>query len=584
MKIAHPFSMISNTAFTDEQKNYLAGRIKQCYPFLGQNAAGQFTNDPAESVEKVYAYPIDELCKEELIKHERNGLDVWDQMVKNADLGIFPQNGDLFRYKFYGMFHVTPAQESMMLRMRIPGGQLQSYQLKGIAEIAEDWCGNYMHITTRGNMQTREIMPENVVNILTKLADLGLTSKGAGADNVRNVTANPTSGFDRQEIIDVLPYAKAMHHYILNNRDLYGMPRKFNISFDSGGEISTAADSNDIGFYATTVEEGHGVEPGIYFRMELCGISGHKQLATDSGLLVKPSESVAICAAILRVFIENGYRDNRKKARLKYLMDDWGMQKFLDAVQEKLTFPLNYFPVENCEAKAKRPKDRQAHVGVHPQSQEGLSYVGVVNTVGLISPDQARKMAELSEKYGKGEVRLTIWQNTIIPHVPNDKVDALVKELNDFGLKTSVSAFSNGLISCTGSFGCKFAATATKEHSVEIAEFLESKFELDTPINVHFTGCNHSCAQHYCGDLGFMGAVCKVDGESVEGYHIVVGGGMDDISGVAKDLYQSVPYTEVPEKVENMISTYLKNRKDSETFVSFTRRHTTDELLELFNA
>ncbi len=178
-------------AFTDDQKAYLANRIKEAYPFLGQNASGQFTNDPEESV---YGTPVDELNKEETIKYERNGLDCWDSMLKNAAEDIFPDDDDMFRYKFYGMFHVKPVQDSFMLRCRVPAGVLNTFQFRGLAEIAEDWGGNYIDLTTRGNLQIREIMPRNVVKVLKKLTELGLTSKGAGANNVRNGTGTPTSG------------------------------------------------------------------------------------------------------------------------------------------------------------------------------------------------------------------------------------------------------------------------------------------------------------------------------------------------------------------------------------------------------
>lgn len=574
--------MLANLPFTEEQKEYLIGRVKSHYPFLWQNTQGQFTNTPGEDTGSVYGYQIDDLCKEERVKHEKNGLDVWDNMVKNDQLGQFPDEGDTFRYKFYGMFHVKPIQDSFMLRMRIPGGKLNSLQFRGIAEMAADWAGGYANITTRGNFQLREIMPNNVINVLQKLTDLGLTSRGAGADNVRNVTANPTSGFDKQELLDVMPYAKAMHHTIMNNRDLYGLPRKFNIAFDGGGEVSTAADSNDIGFYATEVKEGHGVEPGIYFRMQLCGISGHKQLASDSGLLIKPDESVAIASAILRVFLENGCRDNRKKARFKYLVDDWGIEKVLEAVQEKLAFPLVKFAEEDCEPFLK--KNRIAHVGVHAQSQENLSYVGILTPVGILKPEQMHKIADLADKYGQSDIRLTIWQNIIIPHISNDKVEELLLELQAAGLKTSASSICSGLIACTGNTGCKFAAANTKANSVELSAYLDSKFNLDKPLNIHVTGCPNSCAQHYCGDIGLQGVQCKVDGETVEGYNIVVGGGMDDINGIGKDLFQSIPATEIPVKIEFMLNQYLENRQSKEAFLDFTRRHSTEELIQLFSA
>src|SRR5690606_30614589 len=164
--------------------------------------------------------------------------------------------------------------------------------------------------------------------------------RGSGADNIRNITASPNSGIDPDELIDVRPYAKGLHHYILNNRDLYGLPRKFNVAFDSGGSIDTAADTNDIAFMAVRVTEASlakagasGVAPGVYFRVELGGITGHKDFARDTGLLLKPDELVAVAAGLIRVFNENGDRTDRKKARLKYLLGRWGVEKYLEETQ-----------------------------------------------------------------------------------------------------------------------------------------------------------------------------------------------------------------------------------------------------------
>ncbi len=563
--------------FTQDQKEYLASRIREVYPFLGQNKAGQFTNDPKESV---YGTPIDELCREELIKYERHGLDVWDVMQKNAADNLFPNPDDAFRYKFYGLFHVAPTQDSFMLRCRIPAGIITGAQLKGLAEIAEDWGGNYADITTRGNIQVREIMPKNVIRILEKLADLGMTSKGAGADNVRNVTGSPTSGFDKQELLDVAPLAKSLHHYILNHRDLYGLPRKFNISFDGGGSVSTCADTNDVGFYAVEVKESAGVEAGVYFRLQLCGITGHKQLASDCGILVKPDESIALAAAILRVFIEHGNRSNRKHSRMKYLVDEWGHEKLLERVQEKLAFPLRFIALEKCELMP--PKNRQAHHGIHQQSQEGLNYIGIITPVGRLLPNQIRQIAKLADRYGTGEIRITVWQNIIIPHVKDEDVAAFLEDLKETGFSHSTTNVSGGLVACTGNTGCKFAAANTKGQAKILSEYLDKHIELDTPLNIHLTGCPNSCAQHYIGDIGLQGTPCKVGDQTVEGYHIVLGGGVDDNRAIAQDVFQAVPFIEIPPLVVSMLQTYLDKRDEGEDFAAFTRKHTSDELRGMF--
>lgn len=572
-----------NSGFTEEQTNYLSGFVSgvlqsRSLPFLGQDANRRFTHEPAAAVEEtVFGTPIDDLCKEERIKHEKNGLDCYDTILANAATDTFPQDGDVFRYKFHGLFFVTPAQESLMLRCRIAGGALSTGQFRGLAEIAADWGPGRVDLTTRANAQVREIMPRNCPDVLMKLTDLGLTSQGSGADNIRNVTATPTTGFDPDELIDVMPYARAMHHYILKNRDLYGLPRKFNISYDSGGRVSVCADTNDIAFYAVKLgPNDHGVAPGVYFRMQLCGITGHKQFATDCGVLLTPQETVPVAAALIRVFIENGDRTNRKKARLKYLVDDWGIPKTLEETRKKLAFPLRSVPLEACEPSI--PKSKHGHLGIHPQT-DGKNSLGVLIPVGQMSCDQVHEICDIADRYGRGEIRLTVWQNLIIPGIPDEKIEAAAAAVIAAGFDYRPSSLTGGIIACTGSRGCKYAAADTKGNAVALGDYLKSRVELDTPVNIHLTGCPHSCAQHYIGDIGMMGVRVKTpSGESVDGYNIVLGGGVDDTQAVAREVWKAIAYTDIPPLLEKLLKTYQATRTEGETFAGFSNRHTTEAL------
>jgi len=577
-----------NSGFTEDQTSYLSGFVSgilqaRKLPFLGQDAQARFTHEPSQAVEMVHGTPIEDLCKEEQIKHEQHGLDCYDTILANAESNAFPQGGDVFRYKFHGLFFVSPAQESLMLRCRIAGGALSTHQFRGLAEIAADWGPGHTDLTTRANLQVREIMPKDAPNVLMKLADLGLTSQGAGADNVRNITATPTTGFDPTELLDVLPYARAIHFAILKNRDLFGLPRKFNISYDSGGAISTCTDTNDIGFYAVKVAEStlpNAPAPGIYFRMQLCGITGHKQFASDCGLLLTPAETVPVAAALMRVFIEHGDRTNRKKARLKYLVDDWGVPKMLEETAKKLGFPLRYFPLEACEPS--RPKAKHGHLGIHPQS-DGKNYLGILTPVGRMSCEQMHQLAEIADRYGRGEIRLTVWQNLIIPGIPDDQLEAATAAVLATGFDYRPATITGGIIACTGSRGCKYAATDTKGNAIELGQHLSSRLQLDQAVNIHLTGCNHSCAQHYIGDIGMMGVKVKnAAGESVDGYNIVLGGGVDDTQAVAREIWKCIPFTDVPPMMEKLLVTYLAQRSsDAETFAQFTNRHSPEALQAL---
>jgi ferredoxin-nitrite reductase len=587
----------STTGFSPAQKQYLEGFLSALAaqaPFVGHTAAGQITAAPANGVanlatppaeDTVFGTPLADLCKPEKWKYDENPLDIWEKLVAHSDADKFPNEADTFRFKFHGFFYVAPAQDNFMLRLRLPAGEITSHQLAGLAEIAE-WGGGYSHVTTRANLQLREFRPRDLVRVLVRLQELGLTSRGAGADNIRNITASPNSGFDPDELIDVRAFAKGLHHYILNHRDLYGLPRKFNIAFDNGGSIASAADTNDIGFMAVRVSEASlgtpasaDVAPGIYFRVQLGGISGHGDFARDTGLLVKPSECVAVAAAMVRVFNEHGDRTNRKKARLKYLLEKWGVEKFLAETQQKLAFSLRRLPLSACEPR--RPEIKHAWIGVYKQSQRGLNSIGVSVPAGRLSAKQMRQLADVAANYGQGELRLTVWENVIIPHIPDAFVETVRRNLQRMGFSSDASTLTSGMVSCTGNKGCKYSATDTKGHAVALAKALAAKkLTLEQPVNLHFTGCPHSCAQHYCGDIGFLGAKL---GDGTEGYHIVLGGGMGHEQGIAREIFRGVRITELAPLTEKILRVYEGKKQTGESFVEWSRRHSMKELQELFS-
>lgn len=465
-----------------------------------------------------------------------------------------------------------------MLRLRVSGGVLAAYQLRGLAEIAERWGSGRADLTTRANLQIRELQPKDIVRVLQRIDALGLTARGSGGDNIRNITVSPTTGIDRAELMDVTPLAEALHYYILNSRDLYELPRKFNVAFDTGGAISVLADTNDIGFQAVRVGEGRSVPAGIYFRVLLCGITGHKQFAEDCGLLIRPKQAVAIAAAMIRVYIENGDRTNRKKARLKYLVDGWGVERFVTETEKQLAFPLLRLDAKECEPRA--PIDRWGHIGVHPQVQQDLNYIGVAIPVGRLPAEQMRAIAHIAEQWGSSELRLTVWQNLLIPNVHSSRIPEALKMLRSAGLDCEAGTVMRGTVACTGSRGCRYASTDTKSHAVELAQILDTRFTLDQPVNLHVTGCPHSCAQHYVGDVGLLGI--KVNGE--EGYQVMIGGGSDEDRGLARELIPAIQYSELAPKLGSLLAAYMRRRQEQESFLEFSRRYTMEELREFLEA
>jgi ferredoxin-nitrite reductase len=418
------------------------------------------------------------------------------------------------------------------------------------------------------------------------IVDLGLGSRGAGADNIRNVTGTPTAGIDPQELIDTRPYARAWHHHILNERALYGLPRKFNVAFDGAGVVPVLEDTNDIAFQAVEVREGFGVEPGVWFRLALGGITGHRDFARDTGVIVRPEDATGVADAIVRVFIEHGDRTNRNKARLKYVLDDWGFERYLAAVEEKLGEKLMRVP---ADAVAPRPAfDRAAHIGAHAQKQPGLNWIGVVLPLGKLTAAQMRGLAKIAADLGDGDIRLTVWQNLLISGVADDNVTLAEQAIAALGLATQATAIRAGLVACTGATGCRFAAAHTKEDAERIAQWCEARVALDTPVNIHLTGCHHSCAQHYIGDIGLI--ACKValedeEAEPVAGYHIHVGGGFGPEAAIGRELYRDVKAEDAPRAVARMLAGYLIHRaSNAETFLAFARRHEIEELKALLDA
>lgn len=620
--------MNNSDIFTEEQKEYLAGFATGAGLFASNATPRESSHSASPAPSKPVCVGPDrllveaqqetvsrggKLVNEELAKGEKDPLDRWDELEERAQAEKFPSGVDVFLAKSFGIFYVAPAQNSYMCRLRFAGGSITSHQLAGIANIADECAGGYAHVTTRANLQLREIPVSKPPEVLSRLTDLGVLTRGSGADNIRNITASPTAGFDPQEWVNTLPLAKQMQQYISNHREMYHLPRKFNIAFDGGGTITTLADTNDIGFQVVRISgqcATEAVAAGTYFRIQLAGITGHKQFASDSGWIVEPHQCVQTAAAIVRVFIRHGIRTDRKKARLKYLIDEWGVARFLQAVREELPFEPMTFPLEQCELPlAPIPA---GHLGFRDYGANQC-YVGIATPVGYLPSADMRFIAHLANRYGDGHLRLTCCQNVIIPSIDRSDIELVKKELQDAGLSWNPHPVRAGLVACTGNGGCKFAASDTKRHALQIAERVEQHVELDQPVNIHVTGCHHSCAQHYIGDIGLIAAKVEVplmhiqgistndshsvpradvDGEShgdrdtdetqeVEGYHLLVGGGFGHRQGIGRELLRELPASEVPRVVEQVLAGYMQHRSAGESFVEFTRRFEVDELREL---
>jgi len=470
----------------------------------------------------------------------------------------------------------------------MPNGILKHWQMAGLADLAESCGGGFSHVTTRANLQIREILPKNTVTLIEGIQDLGLCSRGSGADNIRNVTGTPTAGIDPQELLDTRPFAREWHYHILNDRSLTGLPRKFNVAFDGAGKIAVLEETNDIAFSAVEVKDGFGVEPGIWFRLGVGGITGHRDFAKATGIVVKPEDATKVAEAIVRVFIDLGDRTNRLKARLKYVLDNIGVDKFMETVEERLGRKLTRVPME---AIAPRPVfDRMAHIGTHKQKQDGLNWIGVLLPVAKLTGEQMRGLAKIAQDLGDGDIRLTVWQNLLISGVRDDNVSLATAAIEQIGLAVTSSQIRAGLVACTGNAGCKFAASDTKRHAAEIGDWCEPRVDVDnvdTPLNIHLTGCHHSCAQHYISDIGLIAAkVPAGEGDdTVEGYHLFAGGGFGPQADIGQEVFHDLKAEDTPRTVEKLLKAYLAHRASpDETFLTFARRHDGETLRKLADA
>lgn len=585
-----------NDEFSIEQKEYLSGFISGAQMARGlrdlPTFAGVLASQGVSAEAPVVIQGPDKLAldaareqekagkklvPEELAKRETHPFERWKQIEEHAAAGQFPKGTDVLMWKYHGLFYVAPAQDSFMCRLRFYGGLLSSDQMRSTARIADKFGGGFTDATTRGNLQIREIKAGDATDFLESLQEAGLVSRGSGADNIRNVTGSATAGIDPNELYDTRELSRQMHHTILNNREMYGLPRKFNIAFDGGGAISSLEDTNDIGFSAVRVSEGKAVPEGIYFRVAFGGITGHKDFAIDEGVMLQPQDCVQFACAVVRLFVKFGNRTDRKKARLKYLLDDWGHARFVEESLKEWGGQAFHLPLSQCET---RPAiDKGGHIGWHAQKQDDLNYLGVVLPVGRITTEQMRGLARVSDEFGSGDLRLTVWQNLLICDVPSHKKSEVEAAILALGLEVRASGVRSGLIACTGSAGCKYANADTKRNALEIAGYLDEKIAIDQPINIHLTGCPNSCAQHFIGDLGFLGTKVEQGDDMVDAYHLFVGGGYGGERGIGREVVRSILAPDVPAVTEKLLRAYLGPRTGAlETCVMWTQRYSSEEI------
>jgi len=448
-----------------------------------------------------------------------------------------------------------------MLRVRIDGGQLTAGQLRAIGEIAATYGRDVADITDRQNVQLHWIRVEDVPAIWARLDAVGLDTTEACGDCPRVIVGCPLAGVDADEVLDASGVLQQVRERYIGDPAFSNLPRKFKTSISGCGVHCTNHEINDVAFVGVELPDGtRGYDLWVGG-----GLSTNPKLGLRLGAFVEPSRVPEVWAGVCSVFRDYGYRRSRMHARLKFLLADWGPERFREVLEtEYLTAPLPDGP-----APAAPDTQERDHVGVHRQS-DGRNWVGAVPRAGRTSGSQLQRVAALAEQYGDGRVATTAQQGLVVLGVPDEHVEDVVTALEADDLRVHPSRFRRGMLACTGLEFCKLAIVETKASSVELYTELEKRLpDFDEPLTINVNGCPNSCARFQTGDIGLKGSI--VDG--VEGYQVHLGGRLGEDAGFGrKSRGLKVTAQGAPDYVERLLRSYLADRAPGEKFAVWARR------------
>jgi sulfite reductase (ferredoxin) len=465
-----------------------------------------------------------------------------------------------------------------MLRIRIPNGLLNSGQLRTVAKLTEQYGRGVADLTVRQNIQLHWITIEALPEVLDALEQCGLGTMGACGDVTRNVTGCPVAGVDAHEICDASPLALEVTRALAGNDGFYNLPRKFKISITGCNIWCPYPEINDVGL--TAIRRGAGAHSEVGFSLRVGGgLSTDPHLSARLNAFVRWNQAVPVVKGIAEIFREaDQLRENRERARLKFLFlrHGWTARDFQDQLESRLGFPLD-------PAVEETPPDDvyRDHVGIHPQKQPGLFYVGAAVLRGRITAEQMRATAELADRCASGELRTTNMQNLLIVNVPQQNTAALARELDAIGLRPGGSAFWRGAIACSGSEFCKLAITETKSFSRWLVDELEERLPgFEQHLKLHVTGCPNSCGQHWIADIGIEGKKIKSGDRLLDAYYFCLGGAVGLHQSIARPIGYRCLATEVPDAIERLLQHYLIAKGPAENLRQFFARHSDAELRE----
>ncbi len=543
--------------------------------------------------------------KKEDIKDELYGDEVREKLEAFAEKGweSIPEEEHeewFSRFKFWGVFHQRGGQESyFMMRLTNCGGVLEPGQLRAIGEVAQEYAqgpaenpefGNgYIDFTTRQSIQMHWLKLEDVPDIWEKLEAVGVSSRSAGGDTMRNISGCPVAG-KAQEVIESRPILDEIQETIREDNDLCSMPRKFNISV-SGCRQGCAQDSiNDIGLEpARKISDGETV---YGFNVRVGGGLGGREArrARPLDLFVRPEHAVETVRAFVEYYHETGNRTNRSKNRARFFVDEHGVETIREDLDERLDFEFESagtdFRGEYTYNAGKRTDfGAHDHVGVYDQADD-RNYVGLSVPIGRLPAEDAIELADLADTYGSGEVRLTRRQNPLIMDVPDGKLANLLNEPLLEKYSPEPNPFTQGAMACTGTEFCSLALTETKARMARMLRWLGDNVDVPNDVDrikMHYSGCTADCGQAMTADIGLQGMRARKDGEMVEALDVGVGGGIGEDPSFIDWVRQRVPADEVPGMIANMVEAYAALRSEGQTFsewVDATGHETIIELAE----
>lgn len=528
--------------------------------------------------EKVWANN-EKLNQTEKNKLKKDGLEIFNDIPYYAENGfesIPKEEWDSF--KWAGLYLQRPKEAGyFMMRVNIPSGIITNAQAEVLASIAADYGRDVIDITTRQAIQFHWLEIQQIPDIFKRLARVGLSSAGACGDITRNITGNPLAGIDANELFDTTHIVKEVYDYFQHNEEFSNLPRKFKMSISSNIYNSANAEINCVAFTPATKEIDGEKKVGFHIKVG-GGLSARPYLAEELDVFVLPEEVKAVSIAIATIFRDFGYREKRHLARLKFLVADWGAEKF----KEKLVEYTG--PLQSKGESALKGWNAGYFYGVQNQKQEGLKYVGFNVPVGRLHAEEMFEIARIAKKYGNGQIRTCNSQNFIVPNIPPENVAGLISEPLFEAISANPKSFIGHAVSCTGIEYCNLALVETKERLRQIAEYLDTQIALDVPVRIHMVGCPNSCGQRQIADIGLQGVKLKTKEKGiVEAFEIYVGGTLLDGGAYNEKLKGKIDGEDLPDVLVSFLSYFQKNKLLAETFYDFVGRVGVEELQIVLN-